>query len=110
MAWHISWLVETIPRETPSEFGFVENPSSQRACSRGAPKMGYMRNSDSYVPHIFFSHKSVPSSTIPTFSPRVRKLRNVKTEQRHLGEYNLRQFSFFLGNSRGCLEPAKGEE
>lgn len=58
--------------------------------------MGYMRNSDSYVPHIFFSHKSVPSSTIPTFSPRARKLRNVKTEQRHLGEYNLRQSVFSL--------------
>lgn len=105
--------METIPGETLAEFGLEEEHSSQGACSRGAPQLGNMRNSDIDVLHISFSNKSVLRSIFPTFSPRWLKPKKIKTfsraelldnpsEQRskcrqtNPGEHYFCQFSFSL--------------
>jgi hypothetical protein len=61
--------VETIPGETLAKIGLEEDPSTQGSYSRRAPP----------IMRISFSDKSVLSSIIPTFSPRLPKSRNVKT-------------------------------
>ena len=88
--------METIPGETLVKIGLDEDPSFQRACSRGTPQMGNMKNSDSDHLCISFSDKSILSSIFSTFSQRLPKSRNVKTGQKHPGEHHLGQFVFYL--------------